>query len=701
MDEGLCSGLVGLEGLVAGAGGRGLGEWNENGGRGAIYPFPGEVGKYGYGAAFPAGAAPGAGGAGFGKTAVAMGSSKPKTLAEKAREEALALAAIEADPKMVLCELCATGEPIDGPRAARMHPCKQCGRKFHTKCLKEWAGDRDLFDWANWVCGACRKCEVCKKAGINSSTMFCKNCDKGYHCSCTQPPLKAPPKGPFLCPEHARCHSCGTKVPGSGTSSRWFLNYMLCDACGRLFVKGKFCPVCLRVYRDTEPSPMICCDSCERWVHCSCDDISPELYDKYQSNDKLTYKCSACQGKSHRVYEMTDASQELWRRREAREAAELSAARVAAGLPPVEELKSRAPSPPDSENEDESNDEATQTPVFPASAPPKPKEARGMVTKGAKKGSATEGKEGASGRGPENNAEGRNGKGKSKRSPGDKPRVLVLHDEAEGKAEGRKAKEAMDERETKTSPGTKRRRKQVTSDGDVDQLGSGEPMNARQETSGGESGMAVPHRGREGKEKMAKHTGEGLSGGQKGGSGRADRRERDEVFYGQGSGPIQKIGKIVLNTGKRAIRESDWETASSAKKRRTEKSQDFGKHEKAEELGERLVEDAHGPHRVRKKVRVSSEGTPKLMLSASGSAGYRVEKAGQKGLRDHAEGSRRLVLTSSGVPKASGLERGLTATAERPRLVGGEHEAAGIEQGDAADRGKVKGKRTKTRLKAA
>eukprot|EP00271_Cylindrocystis_brebissonii_P002876 TRINITY_DN1363_c0_g2_i4.p5 TRINITY_DN1363_c0_g2~~TRINITY_DN1363_c0_g2_i4.p5 ORF type:complete len:102 (+),score=38.42 TRINITY_DN1363_c0_g2_i4:637-942(+) len=23
-----------------------------------------------------------------------------------------------------------------------MHPCKQCGRKIHTKCLREWAGDR-------------------------------------------------------------------------------------------------------------------------------------------------------------------------------------------------------------------------------------------------------------------------------------------------------------------------------------------------------------------------------------------------------------------------------------------------------------------------------------------------------------------------------------------------------------------------------
>ncbi|CAI5972764.1 unnamed protein product [Closterium sp. NIES-65] len=128
-------------------------------------------------------------------------------------------------------------------------------------------------------------------------------------------PHQSPFKGPFLCPSHTQCHSCGSKVPGSGTSSRcclnymfchtshspillspppppilpppspspspqgvfrymlfdtlpfspipfcslltacplvlptarrWFFNYMLCDACGRLFVKKKHCPVCLR-----------------------------------------------------------------------------------------------------------------------------------------------------------------------------------------------------------------------------------------------------------------------------------------------------------------------------------------------------------------------------------------------------------------------------------------------------------------------
>lgn len=34
---------------------------------------------------------------------------------------------------------------------------------------------------------------------------------------------------------------------------RWFLGYTCCDACGRLFVKGNYCPVCLKVPFFTPP----------------------------------------------------------------------------------------------------------------------------------------------------------------------------------------------------------------------------------------------------------------------------------------------------------------------------------------------------------------------------------------------------------------------------------------------------------------
>lgn len=150
--------------------------------------------------------------------------------------------------------------------------------------------------------------QVCRRPGDPNKLMFCKRCDGAYHCYCQQPSHKVhlhPPfsivliygsylstaqhvmfqnvtHGPYLCPKHTRCHSCGSGVPGSGHSTRywfkqliiilfiflashdhqlsnafsatlwtwiyrWFLGYTCCDACGRLFVKGNYCPVCLKV----------------------------------------------------------------------------------------------------------------------------------------------------------------------------------------------------------------------------------------------------------------------------------------------------------------------------------------------------------------------------------------------------------------------------------------------------------------------
>jgi len=33
-----------------------------------------------------------------------------------------------------------------------------------------------------------------------------------------------------------------------------------------------------QVYRDTHPTPMVCCDTCEHWVHCACDGITSVLH---------------------------------------------------------------------------------------------------------------------------------------------------------------------------------------------------------------------------------------------------------------------------------------------------------------------------------------------------------------------------------------------------------------------------------------
>ncbi|XP_031273749.1 uncharacterized protein LOC116132240 isoform X1 [Pistacia vera] len=250
----------------------------------------------------------------------------------------------------VMCRLCFVGENEGSERARRMLSCKSCGKKYHRNCLKNWAQNRDLFHWSSWKCPSCRTCEICRRTGDPNKFMFCRRCDGAYHCYCQHPPHKNVSSGPYLCPKHTRCHSCGSNVPGNGLSVRWFLGYTCCDACGRLFVKGNYCPVCLKVYRDSESTPMVCCDVCQRWVHCQCDGISDERYLQFQVDGNLQYKCPTCRGDCYQVRDLEDAVRELWRRKDMADRDLIASLRAAAGLPTDDEIFSISPYSDDDEN---------------------------------------------------------------------------------------------------------------------------------------------------------------------------------------------------------------------------------------------------------------------------------------------------------------------------------------------------------------
>ncbi|CAN6347884.1 unnamed protein product [Urochloa humidicola] len=248
----------------------------------------------------------------------------------------------------VTCRICYTKENEGSTKASKMLPCKLCSKRYHRHCLKSWGEHRDLFHWNSWVCSSCRTCEVCRRLGDPNKLMYCKRCDGAYHCYCQQPSHKNVTNGPYLCPKHTRCHSCGSGVPGSGHSTRWFLGYTCCDACGRLFVKGNYCPICLKVYRDSEVIPMVCCDVCEKWVHIECDGISEEKYQQFQADQNLQYTCAACRGECSQIRDTEDAIRELWKRRDAVDHELMVSLRAAAALPSLEDV---SPSYPNSDDE--------------------------------------------------------------------------------------------------------------------------------------------------------------------------------------------------------------------------------------------------------------------------------------------------------------------------------------------------------------
>lgn len=46
-----------------------------------------------------------------------------------------------------MCRLCFSGENEGSERAKKMHPCSNCGKKYHRSCLKTWSQHRGLLLW--------------------------------------------------------------------------------------------------------------------------------------------------------------------------------------------------------------------------------------------------------------------------------------------------------------------------------------------------------------------------------------------------------------------------------------------------------------------------------------------------------------------------------------------------------------------------
>lgn len=113
-------------------------------------------------------------------------------------------------------------------------------------------------------------------------------------------------------------------------------------------MKGNYCPICLKVYRDSEVIPMVCCDVCEKWVHIECDGISEEKYQQFQADTNLQYTCAACRGECSQIRDTEDAIRELWKRRDTADHDLMVSLRAAAALPSLEDV---SPSHPNSDDE--------------------------------------------------------------------------------------------------------------------------------------------------------------------------------------------------------------------------------------------------------------------------------------------------------------------------------------------------------------
>ena len=189
-----------------------------------------------------------------------------------------------AKPSEVLCAVCKSmGDCQD-----QMF-CTICGNHYHSKCLQTSINPSPELR-AGWQCPDCKQCQTCGMSTNGSKMLVCDSCDKGFHTYCLRPMLSTLPKQSWKCSNCRLCDDCGATVPGPSPTSKWHLNYTLCDQCFNQRNKGEFCPVCCRAHESYVEVAMLSCTSCLRAVHGECETNADSLMQNCRNN----YLCPYC-----------------------------------------------------------------------------------------------------------------------------------------------------------------------------------------------------------------------------------------------------------------------------------------------------------------------------------------------------------------------------------------------------------------------
>ncbi|PRD24139.1 UNVERIFIED_CONTAM: Kmt2c [Trichonephila clavipes] len=164
--------------------------------------------------------------------------------------------------------------------------CTSCANYYHGNCL-EPAITPSPDVRAGWQCFDCKVCQNCRRPEDSNKMLICNTCDKGYHAFCVKPPVASIPKSGWKCSACRMCGDCGARTPGNGPSSRWHLNYSVCDSCYQQRNKGVACPLCGKAYRQcSQRKVMRHCTICQKYIHPECD--------RRTGMNSMNYVCPLC-----------------------------------------------------------------------------------------------------------------------------------------------------------------------------------------------------------------------------------------------------------------------------------------------------------------------------------------------------------------------------------------------------------------------
>lgn len=207
-----------------------------------------------------------------------------KTDEEPGGENRLVLCS--AKDKFVLTQdICVMCGAIGTDQEGCLISCLQCGQCYHPYCVQVKV--TKVILQRGWRCLDCTICEGCGQRHDEPRLILCDDCDTSYHTYCTDPPLDNVPHGTWKCKWCAVCQKCGSNSPGTNCS--WQNSFTECGPCA----SQSRCASCSLDYADDEL--IIQCTYCDRWLHCSCD----EIYGEEEAERCIDegYKCSLCRPK--------------------------------------------------------------------------------------------------------------------------------------------------------------------------------------------------------------------------------------------------------------------------------------------------------------------------------------------------------------------------------------------------------------------
>ena len=224
-------------------------------------------------------------------------------------------AAIEA------CKIC-----FDTAKSEENLCCFGCNGIWHRSCVLERKMNlcpapitfrfahptpKKLLTHAPWYCNSCVSCSKCGKG--QQKSVCCRKCGKSFCLSCLREggltSRSFQNLSNFACDSCLQCVNCGCSSTIDGKQVILYDDNRFCRPCYLSNQINAICPLCQQIYHwlplrsdfgdvpfvdKFSLCPMIECDGCSEWVHCVCEGLSEEEYERLGRDKRRKFYCLKC-----------------------------------------------------------------------------------------------------------------------------------------------------------------------------------------------------------------------------------------------------------------------------------------------------------------------------------------------------------------------------------------------------------------------